>query len=354
MSPLSNKAVCLASLYIEYPFWEGFCCISRKWMLNWWCCCILYHLKEHSSKTRIWVQSQLQISAFLHFLTAIHQNLCRGGPWRHHAASRPHRRWSLESTLGQSSKGFTKESKQICTSWFKIQPFYHHPIIPAYGMDTSTSWDSFQAARLPPIPPNSRPAGRSLSKHRAQIFQINRCNFLSKSREAPCPWRPTCKLMVLLSESPHFSLSRIFTALKEWQHWNRLFEAVSVASTAARKQPANTKPFPARGLWAPNAGLPKNMQMERNQGPTKRYKSSCVIFKSESASYRHCSPCSCCINWVLWILKQDSVRASPFFWTVASFESLGFLFPWLLLTLIPRELLTIHRKFSNWYNLTLL
>lgn len=36
-----------------------------------------------------------------------------------------------------------------------------------------------------------------------------------------------------------------------------------MASTAARKQPAHTKPFPACGLWPPNAGLPKSMQIER-------------------------------------------------------------------------------------------
>lgn len=156
----------------------------------------------------------LHFFTFLHFLTSIHQNLCRGAPWRHHAASRPHRLRSLRVHIGwlrdddlRNLRALRRSQNRSASlgSRFQDQAIFHHfsfglisiishhptiPAYPAYGHLQVLRITSFQAARLPPIPPNSRPTGRSLSKHRAQISPIKRRNFLSKSHEAPCPWQP--------------------------------------------------------------------------------------------------------------------------------------------------------------------
>lgn len=133
----------------------------------------------------------LHFFTFLDFLTSIHQNLCRGAPWRHHAASRPHRLRSLRVHIGwlrdDDLRALPRSQNRSASlgSKFQDQAIFHHF---SFGLIPIIA--SFQAARLPPIPPNSRPTGRSLSKHRAQISPIKRCNFLSNSHEAPCPWQP--------------------------------------------------------------------------------------------------------------------------------------------------------------------
>ena len=136
-------------------------------------------------------------------------------------------RWSKES------KGFTKESKQICISWFKIKPSSHfssffiwtdsYHIPPSHYPSISSIW-------TPPSLENRLVSGSALATHPTQLppyrafplkaqssdLSNQTTQLLVQLSRSPMSLT-TCKLMVLLSKSQHLSLSRIFRPFKEWQ-----------------------------------------------------------------------------------------------------------------------------------------